>query len=80
MLEGMPLMERLFFITAVRQGQDAALTIDSDLRGTRPYKEFVGEFTEINPMRDKTYLRTKWALPFCAATKRADQEPKHGGK
>ena len=25
--------------------------------------EFVGEFTEIAPMRDKSYLRTKWALP-----------------
>ncbi len=51
------------FITAVRHGQDAALAIDADLRGTRPYREFSAEFTEINPMRDKTYLRTKWALP-----------------
>ncbi|MBA3958572.1 MAG: FAD-dependent oxidoreductase [Parachlamydiaceae bacterium] len=51
------------FITGIRQGQEAARSIDSDLRGTRPYQEFVGEFTEINPMRDKTYLRTKWALP-----------------
>lgn len=51
------------FITAIRQGQDAARAIDSDLRGTQPYKEFVGEFTQINPQRDKTYLRTKWALP-----------------
>lgn len=51
------------FITAIRHGQEAARAIDSDLRGTKPYQEFVGEFTEISPMRDKTYLRTKWALP-----------------
>lgn len=51
------------FITAIRHGQEAARAIDSDLRGTRPYQEFVGEFTEISPMRDKTYLRTKWSLP-----------------
>ena len=51
------------FITAIRHGQEAARSIDSDLRGTKPYQEFVGEFTEINPMRDKTYLRTKWSLP-----------------
>lgn len=51
------------FITAIRHGQDTARTIDSDLRGTQPYQEFVGEFTEISPMRDKTYLRTQWALP-----------------
>lgn len=51
------------FITAIRHGQEAARTIDSDLRGTRPYQEFSAEFTEISPMRDKTYLRTKWALP-----------------
>lgn len=51
------------FITAIRHGQDTARTIDSDLRGTAPYQEFVGEFTEISPMRDKTYLRTPWALP-----------------
>lgn len=51
------------FITAIRHGQDSARAIDSDLRGTKPYQEFVGEFTEISPMRDKTYLRTKWALP-----------------
>lgn len=51
------------FITGIRHGQEAARAIDSDLRGTRPYQEFVGEFTEISPMRDKTYLRTKWALP-----------------
>ena len=51
------------FITGIRHGQEAARAIDSDLRGTQPYQEFVGEFTEISPMRDKTYLRTKWALP-----------------
>lgn len=51
------------FITAVRHGQEAARSIDEDLQGARPYREFVGEFTEIPPMRDKTYLRTKWALP-----------------
>lgn len=51
------------FITAIRHGQEAARAIDSDLRNTRPYQEFVGEFTEISPMRDKTYLRTQWALP-----------------
>ncbi len=51
------------FITAIRQGQDAARAIDSDLRGTRPYMEVVGEFTEISPGRDKTYLRTDYALP-----------------
>jgi formate dehydrogenase beta subunit len=51
------------FITAIRHGQDAARAIDADLRGTRPYQEFVGMFTTIPPMRDKTYLRTEWALP-----------------
>lgn len=51
------------FITAIRHGQDAARAIDSDLRGTKPYQEFSAEFTEISPMRDKTYLRTKFALP-----------------
>lgn len=51
------------FITAIRHGQEAARAIDSDLRGTTPYQEFVGEFTEISPMRDKEYLRTKFALP-----------------
>lgn len=51
------------FITAIRHAQDTARTIDMDLRGTRPYVEFVGEFTEISPMRDKEYLRTKFALP-----------------
>jgi formate dehydrogenase (NADP+) beta subunit len=51
------------FITAIRHGQEAARAIDSDLRGTRPYQEFSAEFTELSPMRDKTYLRTKWALP-----------------
>jgi NADPH-dependent glutamate synthase beta subunit-like oxidoreductase len=51
------------FITAIRHGQEAARAIDTDLRGTQPYQEFVGEFTELSPWRDKTYLRTKWALP-----------------
>lgn len=51
------------FITAIKHGQDAARSIDSDLRGTNPYQEFSAEFTEISPMRDKTYLRTRWALP-----------------
>ncbi len=51
------------FITAIKHGQEAARTIDQDLRGTKPYLEFSAEFTEISPMRDKTYLRTKWALP-----------------
>lgn len=51
------------FITAIRQGQDAALAIDKDLRGTTPYQETVAEWTEVNPMRDKRYLTTKWALP-----------------
>lgn len=51
------------FITGIKHGQEAARSIDSDLRGTHPYQEFTGEFTEISPMRDKTYLRTKWALP-----------------
>jgi formate hydrogenlyase subunit 6/NADH:ubiquinone oxidoreductase subunit I len=51
------------FITAIRHGQDTARAIDSDLRGTKPYREFVGEFTELSPMRDKTYLRTRWSLP-----------------
>lgn len=51
------------FITGIKHGQEAARAIDSDLRGTRPYQEFVGEFTEISPMRDKTYLRTKYELP-----------------
>lgn len=51
------------FITGIKHGQDAARSIDSDLRGTNPYLEFSAEFTEIPPMRDKTYLRTKWALP-----------------
>lgn len=51
------------FITGIRHGQDAAKTIDRDLRGANPYCEYVGEFTELKPMRDKSYLRTKWALP-----------------
>ncbi len=55
------------FITGIRHGQEAARAIDSDLQGTRPYQEFVGEFTELSPMRDKKYLRTKWALPTMQA-------------
>lgn len=55
------------FITAIRHGQEAARAIDSDLCGTRPYQEFVGEFTELSPMRNKDYLRTKWALPTMQA-------------
>lgn len=51
------------FITGIRHGQEAARSIDSDLQGTRPYQEFSAQFTEISPQRDKTYLRTKWALP-----------------
>ena len=51
------------FITGIRHGQESARAIDADLKGTRPYQEFVGEFTEISPMRDKGYLREKWALP-----------------
>ena len=51
------------FITAIRHGQESARAIDSDLRGTSPYREFVGEFRTIPPMRDKEYLRTKWSLP-----------------
>jgi NADPH-dependent glutamate synthase beta subunit-like oxidoreductase len=51
------------FITGIKHGQEAARSIDQDLRGAKPYLEFSAEFTEISPMRDKTYLRTKWALP-----------------
>ncbi len=51
------------FITGIRHGQEAARAIDEDLCGTKPYQEFVGEFTEISPMRNKEYLRTKFALP-----------------
>lgn len=51
------------FITGIRHGQESARSIDSDLRGTKPYQEFSAEFTEISPMRDKSYLKTKWALP-----------------
>lgn len=51
------------FITAIRHGQDAARTIDMDLRGTKPYREYIGEFTTVTPARDKEYLRTKWSLP-----------------
>lgn len=51
------------FITGIRHGQEAARAIDSDLTGTQPYQEFVGEFTELSPIRDKEYLRTRWSLP-----------------
>lgn len=51
------------FITGIRHGQEAARSIDSDLRGTKPYQEFSAEFTEISPHRDKTYLHTPWSLP-----------------
>lgn len=51
------------FITCIRQAQDCARAIDHDLMGSAPYKEYVGEFTQIPPMRDKEYLRTPWALP-----------------
>lgn len=51
------------FITAIRHGQNAARSIDSDLRGTKPYQEFVGMFMTIPAARDKTYLRTSWGLP-----------------
>lgn len=51
------------FITAIRHGQESARAIDHDITGAKPYREYVGEFTEISPQRDKTYLRTKWALP-----------------
>lgn len=51
------------FITGIRHGQEAARSIDEDLRGVKPYQEFSAEWTEVPPMRDKTYLRTKWALP-----------------
>lgn len=55
------------FITAIRHGQDSARAIDSDLRGTAPYQEFSAEWSEVPPMRNKTYLRTKWALPSMQA-------------
>lgn len=51
------------FITAIRHGQDAARAIDHDLLGTEPYCEYVGEFTQLNPQRDKQYLRDKWQNP-----------------
>ena len=51
------------FITAVRHGQDAAKAIDIDLRAAKPYREYVGEFTELSPIRDKEYLKLRWALP-----------------
>lgn len=51
------------FITGIRHGQEAARAIDQDLLGTSPYQEFVAEWTEVSPARDKGYLTTKWALP-----------------
>lgn len=51
------------FITAIRHGQEAARAIDHDLTGSTPYQEFSAEWTELSPHRDKSYLRTKWALP-----------------
>lgn len=51
------------FITAIRHGQNAARAIDKDLRGTKPYQEFVGMFMTIPAKRDKGYLHTPWALP-----------------
>lgn len=63
------------FITAIRHGQDAARTIDRDLRGIVHYREFAGEFSEITPIRDKEYLRTRWALPkFEPVSKRIHNE------
>ncbi len=55
------------FITGIKHGQEAARSIDQDLKGTRPYLEYSAEFSEISPMRDKGYLRTKWALPTMQA-------------
>lgn len=55
------------FITAIRHGQNAAIAVDQDLRGKNPYKEFSAEFSSISPGRDKTYLRTEWALPSMAS-------------
>lgn len=51
------------FITAIRHGQEAARTIDHDLRGTNPYKEISTEWTELTPMRNMDYMKTKYALP-----------------
>ncbi len=51
------------FITAIKHGQEAAIQIDKDLQGAAPYQEMVGEFSTITAERDKTYLRTEWALP-----------------
>lgn len=58
------------FITAIRHGQDAARSIDEQLRGTKPYQEICAEFTTVDAMRDKDYLKKKWALP---PTQPADQ-------
>ena len=51
------------FITGIRHGQEAARSIDSDLLDTKPYQEFSAQWTEITPIRNKDYLRTKFALP-----------------
>lgn len=53
------------FIHAIRHGQEAALSIDSDLRGIKPYKQVIGEFFEIPSFRDKEYLHTPFVLPRC---------------
>jgi len=57
------------FITAIRHGQESARAIDHDLLGTNPYQEFSADFHEIQPMRDKTYLRTPYALPTAQPVK-----------
>ncbi len=51
------------FITAIRHGQDSARAIDIDLRGTNPYQEVATEWTELTPMRNMEYIKTKYALP-----------------
>lgn len=51
------------FINAVAHGQNSARAIDQDLRNTKPYQEFSGQFTTISPQRNKKYLRTAYALP-----------------
>jgi len=51
------------FITAIRHGQDAARAIDEDLRGVKPYREYSAEFTTVDAIRDKSYLKKRWALP-----------------
>jgi formate dehydrogenase (NADP+) beta subunit len=51
------------FINAVRHGQDAAIAIDTDLRQKKPFKMFMGEFSTVSAIRDKTYLKRSWQLP-----------------